>query len=188
MTSHAAIEQAAFELFAAHGFEATTLEAIAREVGVSRRTLFRYYRSKNDIPWGQFDRTLAGFRELLASVPSDVTLFQAVCRAVVQFNDFPDDASPSHRDRMRLILGTPTLTAHSVIRYAEWRQVISEHAASQLGVSVNDLVPQLVGQVSLAVALTSYERWLRYPDRALKDLIEEGMSALQDYVRGAGDT
>ena len=27
------------------------LDAIAREVGVSRRTLFRYYRRKNDIPW-----------------------------------------------------------------------------------------------------------------------------------------
>ena len=59
-TSHAEIEQAAFRLFAERGFERTTLDAIADEVGVGRRTLFRYYPSKNDIPWGQFDRTLDG--------------------------------------------------------------------------------------------------------------------------------
>lgn len=49
-TSHAAIEEAAFALFAERGFEATTIDDIARAVGVSRRTLFRYYPSKNDIP------------------------------------------------------------------------------------------------------------------------------------------
>src|SRR3546814_15016183 len=57
-TSHAEIEQVAFRLFAEHGFDGTTLSAIAEGVGVGRRTLFRYYASKNDIPWGQFDRTL----------------------------------------------------------------------------------------------------------------------------------
>src|SRR5262245_3567476 len=54
VTSHAAIEEAAFRLFGERGFEGTTLDAIAREVGIGRRTLFRYFASKNDIPWGQF--------------------------------------------------------------------------------------------------------------------------------------
>ena len=71
VTSHAEIEAAAFRLFAARGFEQTTLAAIADEVSVSRRTLFRYYASKNDIPWGQFDRTLDAFRELLAGLPDE---------------------------------------------------------------------------------------------------------------------
>src|SRR6478752_5661725 len=64
-TSHAEIEQAAFRLFAERGFDGTTLGDIAAAVGVSRRTLFRYYPSKNDIPWGQFDRTLESFRRIL---------------------------------------------------------------------------------------------------------------------------
>lgn len=116
MTSHAAIE-----LFNERGFEATTLEAIAQKVGVGRRTLFRYHRSKNDIPWGQFDRTLDEFRKLLAATPAHVPLLEAVGRGVVGFNRFAPEASPSHLERMRLILETPALQDHSVLRYAEWR-------------------------------------------------------------------
>ena len=101
VTSHAEIEQAAFRLFAEQGFEATTVEAIAAEVGVSRRTLFRYYSSKNDIPWGQFDRTLDGFRQILAGMPTDLPIHEAVHRGVLAFNEFPEDSQPPHRDRMR---------------------------------------------------------------------------------------
>src|SRR4051812_7526351 len=76
-TSHAEIEQAAFRLFAERGFDQTTLDAIAEAVGVSRRTLFRYYASKNDIPWGQFDRTLGDFRRLLDEQPPELPLWEA---------------------------------------------------------------------------------------------------------------
>ncbi len=187
MTSHAAIEQAAFRLFATRGFDETTLDAIAAEVGVGRRTLFRYYRSKNDIPWGQFDRTLDGFREILTAMPGDLPLFEAVGRAVTRFNEFPEDSSPPHVDRMRLILRTPTLQAHSVLRYAEWRGVISEYAAGRLGLAPDDLEPQLIGQVSLALALTAYGRWLRQPETSIASLVEEGMAALADYAGGERD-
>ena len=105
-TSHAHIEQVAFTLFAERGFARTTLDAIAEGVGVGRRTLFRYYRSKNDIPWGQFDRTLDHFRALLAAQPAELSTHEAVHRAVVEFNRFPEDAHPPHRERMRLILTT----------------------------------------------------------------------------------
>lgn len=188
-TTHAAIEQVAFRLFAARGFDDTTLDSIAEGVGVAKRTLFRYYRSKSDIPWGQFDRTLGGFREILDSMPEDVPLFEAVGRAVTRFNEFPADASPPHVERMRLILGTPTLQAHSVLRYAEWRQVISEYAAGRLGLPVDHVKPQLIGQVSLALTLTAYGRWVQEPEVPVTSLIEQGMAALAEYVQeqpGAG--
>src|SRR5215203_3231499 len=105
-TSHARIEESAFRLFAERGFEAVTMADIAAEVGVGRRTLFRYFESKNDIPWGQFDRTLDGFRTILSETPDDVPLADAVQGAVLAFNEYPADSHPSHRDRMRLILET----------------------------------------------------------------------------------
>lgn len=184
VTSHAEIEQAAFRLFSERGFSATTLDAIAEEVGVSRRTLFRYYSSKNDIPWGQFDRTLEGFRELLASTPESLTLYEAIGLAVVEFNRFPADASPPHVERMRLILETPALQAHSVLRYAEWRQVIAEYAAERLGVSPESLEPRLLGHISLALALTAYEMWLDEPEASVTGLLEESLAALAERVHG----
>jgi len=182
VTSHAEIEQAAFRLFAEQGFEATTVEAIAAEVGVSRRTLFRYYSSKNDIPWGQFDRTLDGFRQILAGMPTDLPLHEAVHRGMLAFNEFPEDSQPSHRDRMRLILRTPALQAHSVLRYAEWRAVIADYVADRRGLEADDLMPRTVGHVSLALALTAYEQWLESPDASLQTLLEAAMASLAEHL------
>src|SRR3954469_9136509 len=86
VTSHAEIEAAAFRLFAERGFEQTTLDAIADAVGVSRRTLFRYYASKNDIPWGQFDQSLRHFETTLRAGDPDLSIATAVRDGVVAFN------------------------------------------------------------------------------------------------------
>ena len=182
VTSHAAIEQAAFRLFGDSGFDATTLDAIAAEVGVGRRTLFRYYASKNDIPWGQFDRTLDGFREILNAMPEELPLHEAVHRGVLAFNDFPEDAEPPHRDRMRLILETPALVAHSVLRYAEWRAVIAEYVAARLDLEPDDLLPRMVGHVSLALALSAYEQWLETPGASLPELLDSAMAVLVEHL------
>lgn len=185
VTSHAEIEQAAFILFAERGFARTTLDAIAEQVGVGRRTLFRYYRSKNDIPWGQFDRTLDQFRDLLAEQPEDLPVHEAVHRAVVDFNRFPEDAHPPHRERMMLILSTPELQAHSVLRYAEWREVISEHVAKCTGGQPDDLIPQVAGHVSLALSLSAYKQWLADPQTSPDGLLEsldDAMKGLREYL------
>ncbi len=183
-TSHAAIEQAAFGLFAERGFAGTTLDDIAAAVGVGRRTLFRYYRSKNDIPWGQFDRTLEDFRRILETTPPELPLWEAVHHGVVRFNEFPGDARPGHRERMELILGTPELQAHSALRYAEWRAVIAGHVATRLGLAPTDLVPSTVGHVSLALALAAYDAWMRDPSRSLAGLVDEAMQGLRAHLAG----
>lgn len=184
-TSHAEIERVAFDLFSARGFEATTLDAIAEQIGVSRRTVTRYYGSKNDIPWGRFDRTLVGFEQLLGAMPTDVPLWERVHRAVVEFNRFPGGAVPSHRERMRLILHTPTLLAHSVLRYEEWRSVIAAYVAVQTEQAPTAALPQLAGHVSLALAVATYEQWLAIDggDNALLlELLDATMADLRRYL------
>jgi len=185
VTSHAEIERAGFRLFARRGFDGTTLDAIAGEVGISRRTLLRYYDSKNDIPWGRFSETLDGFRAALAATPADMPLHEAVHAAVLAFNRFDLDAHPSHRERMQLILTTPTLQAHSVLRYGEWRQVIAEYVALRLDLRPDDLLPRTVGQVSLALTLSAYTHWLDHPELALHDLIDTAMAGLRTYLGSA---
>jgi mycofactocin system transcriptional regulator len=184
VTSADAIEAAAFRLFAQHGFEATTLDMIAAAVGVGRRTLFRYFESKNDIPWGQFDATLDGFRVILRSMPKDMPLSEAVHRGVIAFNDFPGEVQAAHRERMRLILETPALQAHSALRYADWRNVIAEYVADRTGQAPQALLPQVVGHMSLALALTAYEAWLADETSSLLQILDDAMRVLETYLDG----
>jgi mycofactocin system transcriptional regulator len=181
-TDHTAIEQAAFALFAEQGFDETTMEQIADAVGVGRRTLFRYFASKNDIPWGRFDESLDHFRDELAAQPHDLPIADAVHRCVVAFNAFDSEALPQHRARMTLILTTPTLQAHAALKYGAWRHVIAEYVASRTGTSPDDLLPRLVGHVSLALAVSGYEQWLADPDTSLTDVIQHSLTELRRYI------
>lgn len=181
-TSHAAIEAAAFRLFAEHGFDSTTIDDIATAVGIGRRTLFRYFPSKNDIPWGQFDKGLSHLRSNLVAGGSGVPVLDAVHHAVMEFNRFDEAALPQHRQRMALLLTTPTLQAHSVLRYAEWRRVIAEFAAVRYGLDSDNFLPRTIGHVSLALSLSAYEQWLRDPDGHLPGLLEQTAPLLRSYV------
>jgi len=183
-TSHAEIEQAAFRLFGERGFDHTTLDDIAAAVGVSRRTLFRYFRSKNDIPWGQFDHTLEHFRRILRDLPQDLPTHEVVQRGVLAFNEFDDEADPPHRERMRLILETPALQAHSVLRYAEWRAVIAEYVAERLDLNPVDPLPETAGHVCLALAISAYVLWLRDAGAGLHARLEQTLADLRTYLAG----
>lgn len=183
VTSHEEIEAAAFQLFDEHGFADTTVDAIARAAGIGRRTLFRYFESKNDIPWGRFDEGLAEFRRILASSPPDLPLHVAVHRAVLAFNDFGDDAMGQHRRRMSLILSTPALQAHSALRYRQWRQVIVDHIAGRTGTTSDALLPLTIGHVSLGLAMTAYEYWLTHDEANLLQALDDAMDSLRFYLR-----
>jgi len=184
VTDRAAIERAAFALFTERGFEATTLDAIAEAAGIGRRTLLRYYPSKNDIPWGRFDESLADLRESLASMPRDIPVYEAVHRAVLTFNHVDEAAVAQHRQRMTLLLRTPALQAHSALKYRQWCEVITSYVAGRLGMAPGDLLPRAVGQVSLALTLTAYDTWLEEEDRTIEECLDEALSGLRAYFAG----
>src|SRR5579863_2890689 len=131
VTSRAELEQTAFALFAERGFEQTTVEDIATAAGIGRRTFFRYFRSKNDVPWGMFEQELERMRARLKACPGDVQLMDAIRVALVDFNRVEPDQVPRHRRRMELILRVPALLAHSTLRFASWRAVIAEFIAER---------------------------------------------------------
>ncbi|MCA1283388.1 TetR family transcriptional regulator [Saccharopolyspora sp. 7B] len=74
------VSSAALDLFAANGFEATTVDQIAEAAGVGRRTFFRYFRSKEDAVFGDHEERLADVAELLEQADGEEPL-PAVCRA-----------------------------------------------------------------------------------------------------------
>jgi len=187
VTSHEAIEKHAFALFEEQGFEATTVEEIVASAGIGRRTFFRYFPSKADVAWGRFDDGLDAMRQHLWGLPTDLSMLDAIHSAILEFNRFPSEAMDQHRRRMRLILSTPALQAHSAIRYADWRHVISEFVAEREGLEVDDLLPRVVGHVSLAVALSAYEQWLAEGATAeLEPLLNEAVGGLRLYLMANG--
>src|SRR5581483_9462030 len=108
-TSRAELERVAFRLFADKGFEETTVGDIAAAAGIGRRTFFRYFPSKNDVTWGDFDAELDRMRARLAAFAPGQPLMDALREAIVDFNRIAPDQVAQHRRRMRLILGVPAV-------------------------------------------------------------------------------
>lgn len=182
-TSRAAVTRTALELFAERGFEETTVDDIADALGVSRRTLFRYFPSKNDMAWGDFDWVLERLRGCLDATSPDEPLHEALGRAVVDSNRYEVDQLPELRIRMRLITGVPALQAHSTLRYAEWRAVIAEFVADRLGCSPDDLVPQTVAHAALGTSMAAFLVWVDDPSSDLVENLEEAYRLLGHGLR-----
>ena len=77
------ITDVAIELFTTHGFDEVSVDDVAHAAGISRRTLFRYYASKNAILWGDFDTHLAHLRELARRRRSQGSVGRGAARGVV---------------------------------------------------------------------------------------------------------
>jgi mycofactocin system transcriptional regulator len=178
VTTRTELELVARELFTERGFEATTVDDIAAAAGIARRTFFRYFASKNDVVWGDFQQGLSDLRRRLAGADPQQPLLAALREAVLAFNALEPSEESQHRSRMDLILRVPALQAHSTLMYAAWREVIAEFAAQRLGADTGDLLPQLIAHSCLGASLTAYEQWLQRLGSSLPALLDEALQAL----------
>jgi TetR/AcrR family transcriptional regulator, regulator of mycofactocin system len=178
ITSQVELEQIAFDLFDRQGFERTTIEDIAAAAGISRRTFFRYFPSKNDVPWGDFDGQLASMRRQLNAIPAGAPLLDSIRHVIVDFNRVAPDQVLAHRRRMQFILRVPALQAHSTLRYAAWRQVIAEFVGERTGHSPDALLPQAIAHALLGAAVAAYEQWLASENADLSVLLDAAVRTL----------
>ena len=161
-TSRESVGAVALTLFVERGFDETTVDDIAAALGVGRRTVFRYYASKNDMVWGDFDRVLDRLRADLDSLDNDMPIMDAVAAAAVSSNRYPSEQLPALRARMALITQVPALQAHSMLRYSDWRGVIAEYAARRLEVQASDLLPQTLGFAALGASMAAFSVWVHH--------------------------
>ncbi|CRZ16143.1 mycofactocin system transcriptional regulator [Mycolicibacterium neworleansense] len=180
------ITDVALALFATHGFDEVSVDDVAKAAGIARRTLFRYYASKNAIPWGDFDAHLQHLRDLLASLSTEIPLADALREALLSFNTYDAQEMAQHRMRMRVILETAGLQAYSMTMYAGWREVIATYVAQRIGAAPGDLMPQTVGWLMLGVALSAYEHWLADESVALADAIAEAFEVARPGLEALG--
>ena len=148
--------RAALDLFARQGYDETTIDEIAAAVGVSRRTFFRYYDSKPEVVWGEFDAELVRLRSRLDEAPDDQPMMDVLRRAVMDTNRFGAGELDELRIRIGLTSTVPTLVAHSAVRYAEWCDVVAGFVAGRIGGSPEDLGPQTVARAALGAAMAAF--------------------------------
>ncbi len=177
-TSRRELELIALRLFTEQGFDETTIEQIAAEAGVSRRTFFRYFDSKASALWGEFDAEVESIRAALAAVPPDLPMMDAIRQAVVAANHYRAADIPELRARMSLIISVPALQSSAAVRYDAWERAISDFAATRIQRPAGSLYPLAVGRATLAVCRAAYDRWCVRGDADLTVYLDAAIAAL----------
>ncbi len=177
-TTRQDVARAALELFARQGYDHTSIDEIAAAVGVSRRTFFRYYDSKPEVVWGEFDAELVRLRTRLEAAPRDQPVIDVLRRAVMDTNRFGPRELEELRIRIGLTSTVPTLVAHSAVRYAEWCDVVAGFVAGRIGGSPDDLGPQTVARAALGVATAAFVHWSRSDGGDLVDEVDQAFRLL----------
>ncbi|MFD6876488.1 MULTISPECIES: TetR family transcriptional regulator [unclassified Streptomyces] len=154
------LTEAALRLLALKGFDVVTIDEIATTAGVSKRTFFRYFASKEDVVVQFLADMGAGIAAELAARPPGERPSEALRHAV----SVPLGACGDHPDRalpvVRLILRTPALRARFLERQAEWRDNLAAELARRLELDVeSDLYPRLAAGMAMTAFDTALHRW-----------------------------
>jgi mycofactocin system transcriptional regulator len=179
-TTREQIARQALDLFERDGFDATTVDGIAAAAGISRRTFFRYYSSKRDVVWGEFDAELVRLRDQLMGAPRDEPMMDVLRRAVVATNRFGAGELDELRIRMGLISTVPALVAHSAVRYTEWCEVVADFVAGRIGGPSEGLGPQTVARAALGTAMAAFACWANHDTDDLTGEVDEAFRLLGD--------
>ncbi|WP_333769636.1 TetR/AcrR family transcriptional regulator [Streptomyces sp. IBSBF 2435] len=123
-TVRAQIAERAIALFIAQGFEETTVEQIATEVGMSARSVFRYFDTKEDMVVGSMLESGVRLADALAARPATEDPWRALRGAL----DVLLDAIAADREgslaMARMFASTPALRAARRQKHAQWRELL----------------------------------------------------------------
>ena len=176
---------AATRVFADRGFPDTDLELVAREVGVSKGTLYRYFPSKRDLFLAAVDRGMLGLREELdrcfSTGTGPVDRIEAALRTYLRyFAARPDlvelliQERAQFRDRDR-----PTYFVHRDAAVLPWRDLARELVATGVFRPVSpELVADLVSNLLYGTLFTNH-----FADRpATPDELDRQVDQVRDVL------
>jgi TetR/AcrR family transcriptional regulator, regulator of mycofactocin system len=176
------LESTSLRLFAERGFEQTTVDDLAAASGVGRRTVFRYFPSKNDIVFGALDErlhTLAA--ELDAGRSAGLPLVEMVRRAFHATSSYHRQERDSLATRIYLIGSVPSLRAHAALRYQAWENVVRAAVERRTGVR-DGVYPRACAAAVVGAMRAAFDTWLE--TGAGDDLAEIIDSALDVLASG----
>jgi len=169
----AALSTAAEELFFASGFDNVTVEQIARTAGVSRRTFFRYYESKEDVMVERSDRLGEQLLAELAARPLSEPPLLAIRNALVP----AVESSLAERDLVRYIIRllreTSSLRRAMMERRNRLEERIAALMARRLGAARSDNTPMLLAFVTRALHDTVFNAWYDHETDDIAGLVDD---------------
>ena len=176
----AQLEEVALRLFGERGFDATTVDDIAAAAEVSRRTFFRYYASKEDVLLSDHPRQLAQLRAALSARPTSEPILTALREALMSMSGTYEENRDRLLLRARVMRGTPSLQARSLVLQREWEQAVADMVADRLGVDAKgDLRPAVVAATTLGALRAAFGMWLEGGGKAhLPSLVSEALDLL----------
>ncbi|MET8332664.1 TetR family transcriptional regulator [Streptosporangium canum] len=156
-----ALVDAALDLFATQGYEATTVDQIAAAVEVSPRTFFRYFATKEDVA---LSLPLDGLETLLAELaarPAQEPPFTALGHALRAMVTMLEEGDLADRTRFlkahEVIDDTPALFAGSVRRMMDNERRLVAEIARREGAEPDDLLSHLVVALFTTVTRIGFE-------------------------------
>jgi len=170
---------AALELFATQGFDATSVEQIAKAAGVSRSTFFRQFGGKEDVVFTDHEVMLDELRAFLDEPHENPWL--AVCQASeLVFGHFARDPELARR-RYEIVRRVPELRDREIVTVFRYERLFDEYLRQSLpGIDPVDAV----GFSALVTAVHNHV--LRQLLRGNRVPVSTLRAALEDVLRRYG--
>ena len=178
--THARIQSEALRLFLTRGFEATTLDDIAEAADVSRRSLFHYFASKEEIVFS----AKADFPDLIAEAvsrrPVEEPLLDMVENALLDIATRL--LSPQARDLAKLIHDTPALSAGDQAKYEKIERVLARALADRKSLPETDIACRVTAAAAIGILKLSTVSWLTGDDAGPDIFGKAAFAALRGIV------
>jgi AcrR family transcriptional regulator len=179
----AEITAQALTLFSERGFDAVTADELAEAVGVSRRTLFRYFATKEDIVVAAFDNlgdeALAALRQRPADEAPWTALHHALGAAVAKLEERPATFFELHE----VIAQTPALRRRLLEQRDGWRAAFAEELAARAAAARNE--SELLATAAIGAFDVATETWARTRGRRrLSRLLDDSFELLGSGLAG----
>jgi AcrR family transcriptional regulator len=178
-----ALLEAALNLFSANGYDETTTDQIAESAGVSPRTFFRYFPTKESVLFfGEFDFIDAVSGVYLAQ-PEELSDYEAMA------NSFALLAPRLKRIRKRYAQYQDAVASSLVLLGRESKnhdantETVAEAIAQRRGLSAPDGECRLLASIGMLLVERALNQWLATPSRSVDDLIREEFAALPGVLK-----
>jgi AcrR family transcriptional regulator len=183
----AELASAAWDLFGKKGYEATTVAEIAAAAGVSRRTFFRYYATKDYVVTETSDELAEAMLTAVAERPRDEPPLVAIKRALVPVLEPRLVRTARARTIIRLLRESRSLRRAMMERHALMEERLAAQLAERLGADpAKDSAPALLAFVARAMMDAAFNVWYDQGRKDVAALVDELFASLAAHTRKLG--